>query len=280
VIARTICKFSIGVSGGWCVNLSGTILTSNNVGACSWTNRLLSDLAISNGVGTFSHVCVNVWQNVDTSVLVDIVDTILLGESLSRHIVKSVDNKLECTIGESRVGSLNILVVGHELIKNSLLGELIDLSRVSNLSLVLEGLLVLNVWADVQEVADNTGVAHPRVNGSLHELGLVLADLTGRVASIASVSISILLGIAIVVVVIVVIVVVPVRGLIAGLVIARVGVGVGVAVVPVLRSSNRKGSQKESGRGNSELHFGDVLNVQKLELKDSKELKFLTCKKC
>jgi len=122
------------------------------------------------------------------------------------------------------------------------LGELIDLSRVSNLSLVFEGLLVLNIWANVQEVANNACVAHPCIDGSLHKLSLVLADLTRWVASIASISISILLGIAIVVVIVVS--VVRVAGLVASLVVARVGVGISttVTVVPILRSSNRESS--------------------------------------
>jgi len=101
VIVRTICKFSIGVSCWWGVDLSSTVLTRNDVGACGWTNGLLSDLAVSNGVGTLPHVCVNVGQNIDASVLVDIVDTVLLRETLSGHVVESVNNKLEGAVGKS-----------------------------------------------------------------------------------------------------------------------------------------------------------------------------------
>lgn len=219
--SHTICKLAIDVASRHLVDLGGTVLACNNVGACSWADRLLGDLAIADGVGSLPHVGINVGQDVDTSVLVDVVNAVLLRETLSRHVVESVDDDLESAAGEGRVGSLHILVVGHVLIEDSLLGKLIDLCGVSNLGLVLECCFVLNVWANVQEVADNAGITHPRVDGSLHLLGLVLADLTRRVTSIASVNISSLLGVGVSAVVVIG---VAVGGLVAGLAIARVGV--------------------------------------------------------
>lgn len=177
----------------------------------------MNDLAISDSVGSLSHVRINVGKNIDASILVDIVDAVLLGETLARHVIESVYNELEGTVGEGGIGSLDVLVVWHVLIEDSLVGKLVDFGRVSNLGLIFEGLFVLDIWTDVQEVADNSCITHPSVDGSLHELSLILAHLARWIASIAPISITILLSVAVVIVV-----VSRVAGLVASLVIARV----------------------------------------------------------
>jgi len=149
---------------------------------------------------------------------------------------------------------LDVAVVGHELIKNSFLGKLVNFGGVSNLSLVLESLLILNVGANVQEIADNTSVTHPRTDSSLHELSLVLANLSGRVASIASVLLLVSIvriGGA----------VVSVSVVVVGVGVARVAVCISsIVAVPIVLgswswSSDRDRSQKESGGCKAELHF-------------------------
>jgi len=148
-VGITILELAVDVVWWWLVDFERTILAGNNVGACRWANRLLNALAVADGKGCLSHISINVGENIHAAVLVDVINTILLSKALPSHIVKPVDHKLEGTVGQSCISSLDVLVVWHELVKNGLLGELIDFSRVGDLSLVPEGCLVLDVGANV-----------------------------------------------------------------------------------------------------------------------------------
>jgi hypothetical protein len=238
--------------------LGGTVLASDNVGACSWADGLLDRLAVTDGECGLPHVGVDVGENVDATILVDVVDSVDLGAALHGHVLEPVNNKLESTVGKGGVGCLDVVVVWHELIENSLLGELINLSRVGNLSLVLEGLLVREAVANVQEVGDDAGVAHPTVNGGLHQLGLSLGYLTllvGIITAILNCGVAHIAALAAVVVVVIV-VVVSVVSVVALGVVSTVVVAVAIiTIVAVLWESDGKSREKESDGGCGELHF-------------------------
>jgi len=198
---------------------------------------------------------------------------------LHGHILEPINNELEGAVGKSSVGSLDVVVVWHELVENSLLGELINLGGVGNLSLVFEGLIVRKALADVQEVGDNASIAHPSVNGGLHELGLGLGNLTLLVSIIIAIldggtaHIATLLGVPViaalgvpVVATLGVITSVGVAAVAIGVAIGVAAVAVGVAIgvsigvaigvaIAVLWQSNSKRRKKESDGNGGELHF-------------------------
>jgi len=209
-------------------------LASDNVGTCSWADGLLDGLATADGETSLPHVGVDVGKDVDATILVDVIDAVDLGTALHGHILKPVDNELEGTVGEGGVGRLHVLVVGHELVQNRLLGEFVNLSGVGNLSLVLEGLLIIETLANVQEVGDDAGVAHPSVDSGLHKLSLGLRDL----ALLVPVIVSILdRGVARIAISSVVVVILTVGGVVAGIAVAPI---VAVAVASLWGSSGKR----------------------------------------
>jgi hypothetical protein len=147
---------------------------------------------------------------------------------------------------------------------------------VGNLGLVFEGLLVHETVANVQEVRDDTGIAHPCVNGGLHKLSLGLGNLTWLVSIIIAIldggiaHIATLLGIVSSPVAIVVVAVVTVAVAVAVVAVAVVAVAVTVAIVAVavavsivtvtvLWEGDSQSSEKESDGDGGELHFGGLL---------------------
>lgn len=167
--------------------MCGAVLARDNVGASSRTNRLLDRLAIANSESSLTHVSVDVGENIDTAVVVDVSDGLDLAAPLHGHVLKAINHELEGAVGESGVGLLHILVVWHELVKNSLVGQLINLSRVGNLSLVHESRLIGERVTNVQEVGDDASIHHPCVDGSGHKRSGGRVNLAGLVRGVGTV---------------------------------------------------------------------------------------------
>jgi len=77
-VGPTICEFAINISLWYLVDLSRTVLASNNIGARSWADGLLHSLAVANGVSSLPHIGINVGKNVNAAIVVDVIDTVLL----------------------------------------------------------------------------------------------------------------------------------------------------------------------------------------------------------
>ena len=281
-VAVTILELAIGISWRRLVDIESAILAGNDVAAGSWTDRLLDRSSHSDGESRLAHVHVDVGEDVDAAVLVDHINGTHLAATVVGHVLELIDDKLESTVAQSGVGGFDILVVWHEFVQNVLVGELVDLSRVGDESLVLEGCLVGESAAGVQEVADDSGIAHPPVDSELHQLtGSCVHSGSSRVASVcvaagvgasvgagvsSSVRISIAVGIS---------VTIPVAASVGGTVTSTDGsvalfavlvrlelisiagtASLGSISTLVLRSSDCKSSQKESNGGKAKLHLG------------------------
>jgi hypothetical protein len=95
---------------------------------CCWSYALHDGLAIAYGNSGLSHVGINIWKNIDTANVVDLLNTGHLASAIVSHVSKLVNDELEGSIRKRGVGSLDILVVGHELIQNSLACKLVNLT--------------------------------------------------------------------------------------------------------------------------------------------------------
>jgi hypothetical protein len=130
---------------------------------------LVADLRTNSlGAGSGgSHVSIDVGENVGATVLVDQVDVVGSSLTLDGHDLELVDDVLESTTsGEGGVGGLDVGLLAVGSIDDSLVVELINFGVIGDKSSLLEGGVVLDAGASVEEVGDHGGVGHPVGDGS------------------------------------------------------------------------------------------------------------------
>lgn len=125
---------------------------------------------LTNVFSSHKHISINTWQYLNTSDLVDGINQVNLAETLHRHDLQVVDNRLEDSIGESQVGNRDARVIANDFVENSFLRKLVDFSLEGTISDTHELLNIVGIDTGVLESRDDASVCLPVADGKLHGL--------------------------------------------------------------------------------------------------------------